>query len=208
MCEITSMTTCAMLRRELEERMHIATCQFGLYYRSKPLVDEYTLASYGIGKDSTLEVKMRLRGGAGEATALVAREMGLLPRYFRTLSTTHARPHGAWKDLFANARDGGASEVKITLGSANGMQVLLMAENGHGPLCGGVGAHVPTLQTLLQMLDLGYSAHANLSSKIGEAGQGAKSGPLGVAKDIVIATAGVDSYATLSRCSRPRCTRS
>eukprot|EP00966_Prymnesium_polylepis_P044268 1025955-Prymnesium_polylepis.1 len=44
------------------------------------------------------------------------------------------------------------------------------------------------------MLDLGYSTSAASSGKIGEAGQGAKSGPLGIAKDVVIATAGSESF--------------
>ena len=53
----------AFLHEAFSNRSGVPPDHFELYYRGKRLEGEATLASYGIGKDSTIEVKMRGRGG-------------------------------------------------------------------------------------------------------------------------------------------------
>ena len=53
----------AFLHEAFSNRSGVPPDHFELYYRGKRLEGEAALASYGIGKDATIEVKMRGRGG-------------------------------------------------------------------------------------------------------------------------------------------------
>ena len=53
----------AFLHEAFSNRSGVPPDHFGLYYRGKRLEGEAVLASYGIGKDATIEVKMRGLGG-------------------------------------------------------------------------------------------------------------------------------------------------
>ena len=53
----------SFLLEAFSDRSGVPLDFFELYYRGKRLEGEAALASYGIGKDSTIEVKMRGRGG-------------------------------------------------------------------------------------------------------------------------------------------------
>ena len=53
----------AFLHEAFSDRSGVPPSHFELYYRGKRLEGEAALASYGIGKDATIEVKMRGRGG-------------------------------------------------------------------------------------------------------------------------------------------------
>ena len=53
----------AFLHEALSNRSGLPLDHFGLYYRGKRLEGEAALSSWGIEKDSTIEVKMRGRGG-------------------------------------------------------------------------------------------------------------------------------------------------
>ena len=54
----------AFLHEAFSNRSGFPPDHFELYYRGKQLEGEAALSSWGIGKDSTIEVKMRGRGGA------------------------------------------------------------------------------------------------------------------------------------------------
>ena len=54
----------AFLHEAFSDRSGFPPDHFELYYRGKQLEGEAALSSWGIGKDSTIEVKMRGRGGA------------------------------------------------------------------------------------------------------------------------------------------------
>ena len=56
----------AFLHSAFSNRSGVPLEHFELYYRGKRLEGEATLASLGVGKDSTIEVKMRGRGGTKE----------------------------------------------------------------------------------------------------------------------------------------------
>ena len=56
----------AFLHEAFSDRSGVPPDHFELYYRGKRLEGEAALASYGIGKDATIEVKMRGRGGMGD----------------------------------------------------------------------------------------------------------------------------------------------
>ena len=58
----------AFLHEAFSDRSGVPPDHFELYYRGKRLEGEAALASWGIVKDSTIEVKTRGRGGAPEAT--------------------------------------------------------------------------------------------------------------------------------------------
>ena len=58
----------AFLREAFSKRSGVPLAHFELYYRGKRLEGEATLASLGIGKDATIEVKMRGRGGMWQKT--------------------------------------------------------------------------------------------------------------------------------------------
>ena len=51
------------LHEAFSNRSGVPTDHFELYYRGKRLEGEAALASWGVGKDATIEVKMRGRGG-------------------------------------------------------------------------------------------------------------------------------------------------
>ena len=53
----------AFLHEAFSDRSGFPPDHFELYYRGKQLEGEAALSSWGIGKDSTIEVKMRGRGG-------------------------------------------------------------------------------------------------------------------------------------------------
>eukprot|EP00964_Phaeocystis_antarctica_P039990 scaffold22842_cov65-Phaeocystis_antarctica.AAC.9 len=53
----------AFLHEAFSDRSGVPPSHFELYYRGKRLEGEAALSSYGIGKDATIEVKMRGRGG-------------------------------------------------------------------------------------------------------------------------------------------------
>ena len=53
----------SFLYKAFSDRSGVPLGFFELYYRGKRLEGEATLASWGVGKDSTIEVKMRGRGG-------------------------------------------------------------------------------------------------------------------------------------------------
>ena len=53
----------AFLHEAFSNRSGVPPDHFELYYRGKRLEGEAALASWGVGKDSTIEVKMRGRGG-------------------------------------------------------------------------------------------------------------------------------------------------
>ena len=63
----------SFLHKAFSDRSGVPLGFFELYYRGKRLEGEATLASWGVGKDSTIEVKMRGRGGTGN-------EMGKQPQ--------------------------------------------------------------------------------------------------------------------------------
>ena len=54
----------AFLHEAFSNRSGVPSDHFELYYRGKRLEGEAALASWGVGKDSIIEVKMRGRGGA------------------------------------------------------------------------------------------------------------------------------------------------
>ena len=56
----------AFLHEAFSDRSGVPPSHFELYYRGKRLEGEAALASYGIGRDATIEVKMRGRGGMGD----------------------------------------------------------------------------------------------------------------------------------------------
>ena len=56
----------SFLYKAFSDRSGVPLHLFELYYRGKRLEGEATLASWEVGKDSTIEVKMRGRGGAPE----------------------------------------------------------------------------------------------------------------------------------------------
>ena len=58
----------AFLNETFSKRSGVPLAHFELYYRGKRLEGEATLASLGIGKDATIEVKMRGRGGMWQKT--------------------------------------------------------------------------------------------------------------------------------------------
>ena len=53
----------SFLHEAFSSRSGVPLDQFELYYRGKRLEGEAALASWGVGKGSTIEVKMRGRGG-------------------------------------------------------------------------------------------------------------------------------------------------
>ena len=53
----------ACLRKAFSDRSGVPADHFELYYRGKRLEGEAALASWGVEKDATIEVKMRGRGG-------------------------------------------------------------------------------------------------------------------------------------------------
>jgi len=53
----------AFLRKAFSDRSGVPPDHFELYYRGKRLEGEAALASWGVEKDATIEVKMRGRGG-------------------------------------------------------------------------------------------------------------------------------------------------
>ena len=53
----------AFLHETFSNRSGVPPDHFELYYRGKRLEGEAALASWGVGKDATIEVKMRGRGG-------------------------------------------------------------------------------------------------------------------------------------------------
>ena len=55
----------SFLHEAFSNRSGVPPDHFELYYRGKRLEGEAALASWGVGKDSTIEVKMRGRGGKG-----------------------------------------------------------------------------------------------------------------------------------------------
>ena len=57
----------SFLREAFSERSGVPLDVFELYYRGKRLEGEAALASWGVEKDATIEVKMRGRGGTGES---------------------------------------------------------------------------------------------------------------------------------------------
>ena len=57
----------SFLREAFSERSGVPLDVFELYYRGKRLEGEAALASWGVVKGSTIEVKMRGRGGTGES---------------------------------------------------------------------------------------------------------------------------------------------
>ena len=54
----------SFLREAFSERSGVPLDVFELYYRGKRLEGEAALSSWGVGKDTIIEVKMRGRGGA------------------------------------------------------------------------------------------------------------------------------------------------
>ena len=57
----------ACLRKAFSDRSGVPADHFELYYRGKRLEGEAALASWGVEKDATIEVKMRGRGGMNTA---------------------------------------------------------------------------------------------------------------------------------------------
>ena len=55
----------AFLHEAFSDRSGVPPSHFELYYRGKQLEGGAALSSYGIGKNATIEVKMRGRGGVG-----------------------------------------------------------------------------------------------------------------------------------------------
>ena len=64
MIDATLHLPAAFLHEAFSDRSGLPPHHFELYYRGKQLEGEAALSSWGIGKDSTIEVKMRGRGGA------------------------------------------------------------------------------------------------------------------------------------------------
>ena len=56
----------ACLHEAFSKRSGVPPGHFELYYRGKRLGGGEALASWGVGKDATIEVKMRGRGGMGD----------------------------------------------------------------------------------------------------------------------------------------------
>ena len=57
----------ACLRKAFSDRSGVPPDHFELYYRGKRLEGEAALATWGVEKDATIEVKMRGRGGMNTA---------------------------------------------------------------------------------------------------------------------------------------------
>jgi len=57
----------ACLRKAFSDRSGVPADHFELYYRGKRLEGEAALATWGVEKDATIEVKMRGRGGMNTA---------------------------------------------------------------------------------------------------------------------------------------------
>ena len=64
MIDATLHLPAACLHEAFSDRCGFPPDHFELYYRGKRLEGEAALSSWGVGKDSTIEVKMRGRGGA------------------------------------------------------------------------------------------------------------------------------------------------
>ena len=64
MIDVALRLPAACLHKAFSNRSGFPPDQFKLYYRGKQLEGKAALSSWGIGKDSTIEVKMRGRGGA------------------------------------------------------------------------------------------------------------------------------------------------
>lgn len=108
------------------------------------------------------------------------------PRVFLTLEKTHDTPHLPFKELAANARDGQASNFEINVDMIEGQGVLIIRDDGQGPIF--EGAEAPNFESFHQMMNMGHSlSHAN-NKKIGEAGTGFKRGVLGIARNTVVVT--------------------
>ena len=68
MVDATLHLPASFLHKAFSNRSGVPLDFFELYYRGKRLEGEAALASWGIVKDSTVEEKLRGRGGAPEAT--------------------------------------------------------------------------------------------------------------------------------------------
>ena len=93
----------AFLHEAFSNRSGVPPANFELYYRGTQLEGEAALASWGVGKDATIEVKMRGRGGVGDQEGKQVPE---------------GEPSSPSKDhveeKLQNAQDAGVEEIKAT----------------------------------------------------------------------------------------------
>jgi hypothetical protein len=131
----------SFLHEAFSDRSGVPLDCFELYYRGKRLEGEATLASWGVGKDSTVEVKMRGRGG-GTRMALFETKAAA------EMATTAAEKAAAEKVTMAedvakavvevpDAAGGGAAG-SLSIEGAPGSSGLDESGNG-GNVVGGAG---------------------------------------------------------------------
>ena len=68
MIDVALHLSAACLHEAFSNRSRLPPDHFELYYRGKRLEGEAALSSWGIEKDSTIEVKLRGRGGAPDTS--------------------------------------------------------------------------------------------------------------------------------------------
>ena len=100
------------------------------------------------------------------------------------MEKAHEYPHGAFKDLVANARDAKATCCNIMSDTINGCTVLKIWDDGKGPCDKETGRL--TEQSFVKVLDLGHSIALDENVTIGGNGVGLKTGLLSIARDTVV----------------------
>ena len=91
------------------------------------------------------------------------------PRVFLSLEKAHETPHVPFKELAANARDAGASVFDIRATFLKDQGVLLILDNGTGPIF--KGAESPTFESFKSMM-MGHSLSEGNNKAIGQNGSG------------------------------------
>ena len=105
MTDATLHLPAGFLNEAFSKRSGVPLDHFELYYRGKRLEGEAALASYGIGKNATIEVKMRGRGGMGD------QERKQVPE------GEPSSPSKCYVEKkLQNAQDAGVEEIKATKG--------------------------------------------------------------------------------------------
>ena len=107
MIDATLHLPAACLHEAFSDRCGFPPDHFELYYRGKRLEGEAALSSWGVGRDSTIEVKMRGRGGMGD-------QEGKQPQVPEGDPPSPSNVHVEKK--LQNAQDTGVEETQATKG--------------------------------------------------------------------------------------------